>query len=168
MTTPLQILVVRHAEKPPEPASPTEAPDPNLSLRGHQRAAALGVFVPGTFAKIDFLFASRDSDNSDRPLQTITPLGQAIGLSIDTKYKDKDFAELAAHLGDPKFAGTRVLVAWHHGKIPELAAALGVNNPPAPWNPAMFDRIWQIDYDAAGKAALTDVPQKLLYGDSAT
>jgi hypothetical protein len=57
-----------------------------------------------------------------------------------------------------------VLICWHHGKIPDLAKALGVFNPPK-WDGKVFDRVWQITY-TKGKASLADLPQMLLYGDS--
>jgi len=56
------------------------------------------------------------------------------------------------------------LICWHHGKIPDLAKALGVKRPPK-WDGKVFDRVWQITYPK-GKASLEDLPQMLLYGDS--
>jgi len=58
-----------------------------------------------------------------------------------------------------------VLVAWHHGNIPQLAAALGAQPPYTPWPEGQFDRIWRIDYKD-GETTLRDLPQDLLPGDS--
>ena len=58
-----------------------------------------------------------------------------------------------------------MLISWHHGKIPELAAKLGADSPKH-WNDKVFDRVWRIDYDKRGKARYRDLPQQLLAGDS--
>jgi hypothetical protein len=68
-------------------------------------------------------------------------------------------------LTNPKYADKVVLIAWHHGKIPDLAKALGVQDAPAKWNSKVFDRVWQITYDH-GKATWKDLPQDALPGDS--
>jgi hypothetical protein len=62
-------------------------------------------------------------------------------------------------------AGKEVLICWHHGRIPDIAKALGIAKPPK-WDGKVFDRVWQITF-TKGKAALKDLPQMLLYGDSA-
>ena len=43
-----------------------------------------------------------------------------------------------------------VLVCWRHGKLPELAQALGVTPPQDPWPGSVFDRYWVIDSDVHG------------------
>jgi len=58
-----------------------------------------------------------------------------------------------------------VLVVWHHGKIPQLAIALGATPPYNPWPDTQFDRIWRIDY-VNGKATLQDLPYAIMPGDS--
>jgi len=63
------------------------------------------------------------------------------------------------------YPGDIILVCWHHGKIPDIAKALGISRPPK-WDGKVFDRVWQITFPK-GKAALKDLPQMLLYGDSA-
>ena len=157
------ILIIRHAEKP----DPTDAaPDINLSKRGFQRADALAKTIPDHFPRPDFLIATRQSKNSNRPVETITPLAAALHEKIEAEFKDDEFDQ-AAHevLTDPKYTGKTVLIAWHHGKIPELAKALGAKDVPDKWDPNVFDRVWEITYDA-GVAAWKDLPQNALPGDS--
>ena len=162
---PAQILIIRHGEKPGDPCVDSGADGPDLSIKGHERAAALAFNIPATFGKIDHLFATQKSTHSDRPRETITPLAAALNLKINADYADGDFEKIAEHiLGHPKYSGACILICWHHGKIPQLAAALHVANPPSPWPCRVFDRVWMIDYEA-GNAVLRDVPQKLLYGD---
>jgi hypothetical protein len=99
-------------------------------------------------------------------LETITPLSKALHEEIDNRFAEEDGDKLAhSLLTDPKYAGKVVLIAWHHGKIPELAKALGAKNAPDKWDPAVFDRVWEITYDGKG-ATWQDLPEKALEGDS--
>ena len=164
---PAQILIIRHGEKPGDPGVDSKDDRPDLSTKGYERAAALAFELPAAFGKIDHLFATHKSTNSNRPRETITPLAAALNLKINHDYANGDFEKIAEHiLRHPKYSGERVLICSHHSTIPQLAAALHVANPPSPWPDEVFDRVWIIDYDAGGSAVLRDVPQQLLYGDS--
>jgi broad specificity phosphatase PhoE len=122
---PKQVLIIRHGEKSGDPGVDNTGDGPSLSTRGYERAGALAPYVPAQFGRPDFLFATRASANSNRPVETITPLSKAIGVSIDDKHADKDYGKVASDiLGNPKYAGKLVLICWHHGKIPDLAGAL--------------------------------------------
>jgi phosphohistidine phosphatase SixA len=157
---PKQILIFRHAEKNDDKS------DIHLNARGYARAAALPTLFPSRFDTPEFLFASKESAHSNRPLETITPLARALRLKIDNTFTNEDYAGLARHvLGKPVHAGKTVLICWHHGNIPALARALGIKDAPTPWPEMQFDRVWRITF-ADGVAALTDLPQRLLPGDS--
>jgi hypothetical protein len=67
---------------------------------------------------------------------------------------------------DSRYDGQFVLICWHHGKLPELAQALGATPPVAKWPGAVFDRYWVIHESSKGKRTLDDRPQSLLFGDS--
>ena len=163
---PSQVLIIRHAEKPGDPSAADDEENPNLSVKGRERAAALAVYIPATFQAVDFLFATKMSKSSNRPVETITPLSLAIHEDIASNFANDEFEKLAQHiLTHPKYAGKRVLICWHHGHIPALARALGVSNAPDKWPGHVFDRVWQIDY-SDGNATLTILNQKLLFGDS--
>ena len=156
---PALVMIIRHAEKPADK-------DPNLSPRGFERATALATAFPAHFPHPDFLIATKRSKNSDRSVETITPLAKAMHLEIAHEFKDDDVAELAKSvLTDPKYAGKTVLIAWHHGKIPELAHALGARDAPDAWDEKAFDRVWKITYDK-GVAKWENLPQHALPGDS--
>jgi hypothetical protein len=91
-----------------------------------------------------------------------------LDLPINDHFADTDpnVKKLAdAVLNEVAFAAKIVLICWHHDKIPDLAKALGIAKPPK-WDGKLFDRVWQITFPK-GKAALKDLPQMLLYGDSA-
>jgi hypothetical protein len=154
------VMIIRHAEKP------TESGDPNLSKVGYERADALAKVIPEHFPKPDFLFATKKTKSSNRPVETITPLGKVLGESINSTFKDDDVTQLAhAVLTDRKYAGAVVLIAWHHEKIPALAKALGVEDAPVKWNSTVFDRVWKITYDGP-VPTFKDLPQEALPGDS--
>jgi hypothetical protein len=162
---PATILLIRHAEMLTDGR-------PDLAPAGFERAKAIPQLfggasgaAPHNLPRPDFLFATHVSKNSDRPVETITPLSAALGLTISSEVADKDFATLATELLSGKYAGKVVLVAWHHGSIPAFAKALGATPPYDPWPETQFDRVWRIDY-RDGKAALTDLPQGLMPGDS--
>jgi uncharacterized protein YbjT (DUF2867 family) len=165
---PATIYLIRHAEKLTDGRE-------DLSWHGFVRAAAiprlfLSPVFPGEpqrtlLSKPEFLFATAPSKHSNRPFETIMPLSSALNLTISNGIANDDFAQLAALLLSGKYAGKIVLVAWHHGNLPKLAAALGATPPYAKWPEAQFDRVWRIDY-ADGKATLSDLPQELLPGDS--
>jgi phosphohistidine phosphatase SixA len=170
-TTPKQILLLRHGEKPGDPATDNDADGIDLSTRGFERAGALAAYIPATFGKPDFLFATQASKHSNRPVETITPLAQGLNLVIDSKHADADFQKVADDiLGNAKYAGKLVLICWHHGKIPDLTTALGGNPPVSPWPGNVFDRVWQLDYPEVGGTPnhipVKNLAQTLLYGDS--
>ena len=194
-TRPNQVLIIRHGEKVGDPKKDDDG-GRHLSVQGSARAAALpSLFVAaqpqlscalhhkadefhGRYREIpikgkaprfptpNYIFATERSKHSNRPVETVTPLGTAINLPINDGFadKDKDIKKMVnAILND--YPGKIVLICWHHGKIPDLAKALGIAKPPK-WDGKVFDRVWQITFPK-GKATLEDLPQMLLYGDSA-
>jgi len=156
------VMLIRHAEKLTDGRG-------DLSPAGIERAKLIpklfGRAAPHDLPKPDFLFATHVSKKSNRPVETITPLSQALGLPISSEIADKDFATLAGELLSGKYAGKVVLVAWHHGSLPGFARALGAIPPYDPWPETQFDRVWRIEF-RDGKATLTDLPQGLMAGDS--
>jgi hypothetical protein len=161
--TPATIFIIRHAEKLPNG-------DTDLSPAGYARAQLLlKTFIPSdgrpALPTPQFIFAAAPSIHSNRSALTVIPLADALHLEINQDFKDHRYADLAAELLSGKYAGKVVLVSWHHGKIPELATALGATPPYNPWPEEQFDRIWRIDY-VNGKATLRDLPYAVMPGDS--
>jgi len=66
----------------------------------------------------------------------------------------------------PKYAGKTILICWRHHDIPELAGQLQAKGAPDVWNSKVFDRVWRIDYDKAGKAVFSNLPERLTPTDS--
>jgi hypothetical protein len=166
-TAPKVIYIMRHAEKP------TDDKDPNLAPQGFKRAQALAylfVAMPGRttlppLLRPDVIFASAPSKHSNRPILTVTPLAQLLHEHIDADYMDLEAGPLAKQVLGGKYAGKVVLISWHHGQIPQVAKALGVEDAPKKWDPDVFDQIWKIEY-VDGKAQMSVVHEHLLPGDS--
>jgi hypothetical protein len=176
---PHHVLIIRHAEKP------KGGNDIHLTSRGAGRAAALpSLFLipptfptqPAPFPTPDFLFATKESPESNRPVETVRPLAKALGdMPIHDKHANGDYQAVVDHVfGDAKFAGKTVLICWHHGKIPQLAGAVAKQAKnhdalrrqiPGPWDDQVFDRVWQFTFDSQGGATFADRPQRLLFGD---
>lgn len=174
---PKLILIIRHAEKT------GSKDDSHLSEPGKERAKQLSCLFeksekcPAPLPRPDFIFAAHDSKNSLRPRETVTPLAKQFKLPIDERFhstapardpKAKGAAELAdALFNEPKYAGKTILISWRHGALPELARTLKATNAPSKWGDDVYDRVWKITYDRAGKAEFVDLPQRLMTGDSA-
>jgi hypothetical protein len=98
----------------------------------------------------------------------VEPLAGQLKLEIDARIADDAYPRLVRELrADPKYAGKTVLVAWHHGNLPELAEALGATGVPKKWGDDVYDRVWVVtfgDDGRAGKLALRR--QALLPGDA--
>ena len=198
---PAAVYLIRHGEKVGDPADDGDG-GPDLSIRGSARAAALpslftaascavaagaaatftGTYASSTsvaqprFATPQRLIATKTSAHSNRPIETISALAQALALPIHAGHDDEDYAHVAhAITSKPEtYGGLVVLIAWHHGKLPDLALALGVPaeqvtaalGGAAKWPGDVFDWIWQITWDPTGAATLTPGFQQLLFGDA--
>jgi hypothetical protein len=181
-TFPRYVLLIRHAEKPADPS------DIHLTKRGQERAKALPqLFVTGDdrpkpFPMPDFIFATRNTAQSQRPGETVAPLAEKLMLPVDQNFRnrlptDPDVDDKAATKGvfdladeilqHKKYAGKTVLICWRHGTIPDLASRLKATDHPKRWKDAVFDRVWQITYGEGGKTTFANLPQRLLPGDSA-
>ena len=145
---PAQIILIRHAEKPPDPENP------HLSHAGVKRAGQLVSFITTDPAMTRFglpvaVFATQATkhDNGQRTQETVAPLARALKLPVQTPYLAKDYAALAkVILATPAYAGKTVLICWNHEEIPPLAAALGVTPEPPKWKGSVFDQVYVISY----------------------
>jgi hypothetical protein len=164
---PAQIILLRHAEKPDDPAAL------HLSPRGEERARALvsllGRNSPYTSnSPVAALYATRVTkhNRSFRTGETLAPLSKDLGLPVSTSFDSDNYSILTTSLlNNPGYRGKTVIVCWTHHDIAQLAGALGVRPQPPPWKEKIFDRLWIISF-AQGRAVLRDVPQRLLKGDA--
>jgi hypothetical protein len=168
LSFPAKILVIRHAEKPPD-----ADPSADLSAIGKKRAEELPrLFTksetrPDPFPKPDFIFAAKNSKHSHRSLETVAPLARKLRVDVNSEFRSEDFGMLANELlQNPKYQGKTILICWRHAEMPALAMALKAKNGvPEKVKSSAFDRVWEITY-AKGKAVFLDRPQQLLPGDS--
>lgn len=162
---PAQIIILRHAEKP---ANDDEV---HLSERGRERARALAPWIStnAVFQRHGppvALFAARaiSRNHSRRPAETLSPLSSQLHLPILTPFAAKEHAALAAEImKNPAYDGRTVVICWVHDYLPELAQDFGAKA--RKWDNEIYDRVWLITFDK-GKAALKNLPQRLLPGDA--
>ena len=181
---PRSVSLLRHAEKqiggvPPQGVSLDGTPDPeSLTPRGWQRAGAIvGLFVPRPAPSgnaVDLptpthLFASEIGPHSQsrRPIETLQPLAERLGLQIGERFLQDDLDGLVSAIlacdGD-------VLVAWEHKRIPLIANRLVSDQSSVPqvWPDDRYDVIWTLEPQGGQPGLrLRQVPQLLLAGDRA-
>ena len=147
------IMIIRHAEKPPEPpGSPPPfgvTPDGrqdahSLSVRGWQRAGALVAFftasrtMPSSISTPQFIYAVKvDSDGDDphdaagakigtkgkRSQQTVAPIAERLG-SLVTLNATFDKGDETAMLTSALACPGIVLICWVHEQIPRIASQI--------------------------------------------
>ncbi len=152
--THLKVVIIRHGEKPTETASDKAEGGDNLSCQGQNRALQLASVLYQKIGKPAYIYvpALKMDKNTvhSRMFQTVTPFAVKYDLTINSKYDESELTKVADSV--LKKSGT-VLMVWQHSAIPDLASALGVDNPPK-WKSADYDSMWMVTY-TGGKAELT-------------
>lgn len=174
-----KIMVIRHAEKPDDKDGGVDAKGDSekhdLIVRGWQRAGALVQFFAnprdpnGPIKRPATIFATQPSpgNESKRPLHTVTPLKQLLGVTIDDTVavgSEQELVDKAAARDGV------VLISWHHEKIPAIANLILQNETaPQKWPDDRFDLVWIFSRAAANAPwTFAQAPQLLLSGDSPT
>lgn len=162
---PSQVLLLRHAEKPET--------GHDLSKRGYERAHALVPFftknpelVP--LQSIAAIYAQPPSKNypSQRPVETITPLANALGLQVQQGYTREKYEGMCAEIKtNPAYNGKIVIICWSKDDLTNIAHELGAKNV-TDWPGSNFDRLGVITYSVEDGVLFHNLPQQLLYGDS--
>jgi len=125
MTAPI-LYLIRHGEKPPKLPNGEDAD--GLSTKGVERAQGLRqVFGKNSQYNIGYIVAEHPkSDGSrSRPYETIHPLAEDLGLTINSSI-DRDDVEAAAKAAKAWEGPGNVLVCWEHGELAKIAEAMGV------------------------------------------
>jgi hypothetical protein len=120
---PLQVILVRHADKD------VGRGDPNLSPAGLMRALRLGRLLPACFGPVERLGSygfNPGSQKNARSYQTAVPLAVATGLPIRLfdGGDDSSPAAPADLLQDPWMERRSVVLVWEHRRLPAMAAVL--------------------------------------------
>lgn len=120
----LEVILVRHGHKD------VSRGDFNLSPQGLQRALTLGRLIPACFGAptriISYPFNPRTGKNS-RSYQTLVPLGVATGVTIELAEDGMNHSEAVGSRLRARLSSTqeRVVMAWEHRRMPDLAKGLG-------------------------------------------
>ncbi|KAL9934654.1 hypothetical protein V8E36_006429 [Tilletia maclaganii] len=117
-----KIYLIRHGEK-------TSDDSVGLSSTGQQRAQCLrNVFGANSGYNIKKIFAQKyKSDGSRvRPYQTVQPLAQDLGLTVDVgcDRDDIDCVHDAIHAFASKSTAD-ILVCWEHDALEDIGASIG-------------------------------------------
>ncbi|WP_330334624.1 hypothetical protein OHS33_35910 [Streptomyces sp. NBC_00536] len=169
----LVVMIIRHGEKPTgseRGKDETGKRDSHsLTDRGWARANALpGLFTPKPAAGLVRpvkVYAATDQGpdaGGHRMRQTVTPLAERLGLTVDLTYAESKEADLAAAVS---VAAGPVLICWEHSRIPAIVKALAPQSgAPASW-PDRFDLVW-VFTRTAGTWSFKEVDQHLLDTDA--
>jgi hypothetical protein len=163
------VLIIRHAED--------AGRGHGLSARGAERAEAYknyfqNFMIDSKRREPEAILVAADSKQSHRPRLTVEPFAKAAKLSIDSRFGNKQPSDLAAELR-ANHQGKVILVCWHHGQVPALLRALGVDPqtllPNGKWPRTTFDWVIMASFDENGRlipGSTKRINEHLLPGDS--
>ena len=167
LAAPARVIIIRHGEKPSR--------GNELNKQGWQRARALvDVFKNNAqFNSVGPAVAiyaqkPKDSQGSLRPIQTVTPLAQSLGLTINSDFLRMQQEQLANDiLHDHRYDGRMLVICWEHNAIPGIVEAFGYMDGPSEWDgDDVYDRAWVLNFSGDEVVSFADLPQQALPGDS--
>lgn len=118
------LYLIRHGEKPSKGSG--------LNAQGQQRAQCLrNVFGSSSGYDIQYIMAEmpQPDGSQQRPYDTVQPLANDLGITIDTSCQ-RDDANCVANVVDNYNGGGNILLCWEHQRLTDIVAALGDSNPP--------------------------------------
>ncbi|EJU06244.1 phosphoglycerate mutase family protein, partial [Dacryopinax primogenitus] len=133
--------LIRHGEKPANGSQ-------GLTAQGEERAECLtNVFGPASTYNIGYIMAETPKSNGDRtrPLETVTPLAEEPGLTVDISCDRDDPACVAAAVWayQNQTGAGNVLICWEHAELTEIATSLRVADAPT-YPSDDYNLIWTI------------------------
>lgn len=181
---PLQIMFVRHGEKPGEDGEPHginhvgKHDKHSLSVRGWMRAGALASLMAHLplhthpeATRPQRIIATMPSEEarSRREVDTAEPIARRLDIDVDGGIAHGRESELCVDIvSDPR----STLVVWHHGKMAHLVRSFPVTNRhdiPHHWPDERFDLIWLLTRSAQDvEYTFRSLNQRLLDGDEDT
>lgn len=118
------VYLIRHGEKPDSGDS--------LNAQGEQRAQCLRT-VFGTNSSYDIGHIMAQTPQSDgsrqRPYDTVLPLANDLGLTVDTSCQ-RDDQDCVAGVVEAYSGSGNVLICWEHDALHDIVEALGNKNAP--------------------------------------
>ena len=188
---PQAVYIIRHGEKPQDPAPKHPAAHSGVDFRGNQnehsllprgwqRSGALAALfdpthgplraelrVPRMLISPSYGHPSKTADH--RTYQTIRGLSDRLGVEITADFAKGQEPQLATAVLNSG-AGA-VLICWEHTHIPALASTLPLVSGtviPKSWPDDRYDVIWTFTLTADATYTFGQVPQLLLSGDANT
>jgi hypothetical protein len=188
---PEAVYIIRHGEKPQNPALRHPAAHSGVDFRGNpnehsllprgwQRSGALaalfdprhgplraGLQVPRMLISPSYGHGDKTADH--RTHQTIRGLSDRLSVEITADFAKGQESQLAAAVLNS--GPGAVLICWEHSHIPALASALPLVSGtaiPGAWPDDRYDVIWTFTLTADATYAFGQVPQLLLSGDADT
>jgi hypothetical protein len=188
---PSKIMIIRHAEKPPNSPNSTGPWDvkfegksgegKSLIVRGWQRAGALSSFFAPYKSKPanpkivtpHHIYAANPKGETQRPWATVLPLAEWLKYKEGSSQFCVDYS-----VGDEKHLvksvlehGSPVLISWEHLHImPDMIGHIHESHPIANYKeipkqfPDVFYLVWVLDL-SDGKYTWSSINQNLLPGD---
>jgi len=146
------LMILRHCEKY-GPEVITDGGDQHCSYIGHERAH----FLPSLFGDAGWpvpsvlyaLGVDRGHHLNFREVETLRPLANKYGLTIDAKFSNNDdlIEAYTTMLSSGELCGKLVVVSWKHEMIGDLAGRLGCPGcTPKEYDAYEFDEVWQLKY----------------------
>lgn len=135
------VYLIRHGEKPSDGGN-------GLSAQGQQRAQCLvNVFGSSSQYDIGYIMAETPkSDGSrDRPYETVEPLANSLGLTVDTSC-GRDDSDCVANVVENYSGSGNILICWEHGQLTDIVSALGDDDAPT-YPDDSYNIIWTDPYD---------------------
>lgn len=173
------VMLIRHGEKPDgsDPGVDAQGKKDNSSLTavGWQRAELLADLLDPTtgqvragLARPTAIYAAGANDDGEgkRPRETVAPLAQKLGITVDIDYGKGDEEKLVRTVTTQPGP---TLICWQHGEIPDIAAAFPdvTPAPPKDWPGSRFDVVWTFTKTADGWR-FAQLPELLLPQDKDT
>ncbi|KIJ25481.1 hypothetical protein M422DRAFT_70226 [Sphaerobolus stellatus SS14] len=120
------IYLIRHGEKPPNDGI-------GLSSRGQERAECVADIF-GSFSEfnVGYILAQEPKDDGHRrrPVDTVTPLAEDLGLMVDTTCdRDDPQCVVDAVMNFASHSSADILICWEHKALRDILKALGVAKP---------------------------------------
>ncbi|KAJ5825270.1 hypothetical protein N7474_002408 [Penicillium riverlandense] len=129
------VYLIRHGEKP--------SSGDGLNSQGEERAQCLvNVFSTSSSYNIGHIMAQTpQSDGSQqRPYDTVLPLAQSLGLTVDTSCQ-RDDSDCVQSVVDGYTGAGNILICWEHDALTDIVSALGDDDAPS-YPSDSFNLIW--------------------------
>ncbi|KAF2720485.1 putative phosphoglycerate mutase family protein [Polychaeton citri CBS 116435] len=144
------VYLIRHGEKPSDGGD-------GLSSQGQQRAQCLvNVFSTSSPYGIGYIMAETPKSDGSRarPYDTVEPLANSLGLSVDTSC-DRDDSDCVANVVESYSGSGNILICWEHNALTDIVSALGDSNAPD-YPDDSFNLIWTDPSDYGSITATTN------------